>query len=127
MQYLHQADCLDLLPTLYSSITVTEGVAAELAVGQAQGVSLPNLDRLDWVRVRTAPNLDILPLAADLGQGEREVLSLATGRSDVLVLLDDSLALHFARHLKIPFTGTLGVLLKAKSEGHLDGIQPILD
>ncbi len=105
IQYLHQAGCLDLLPALYSSIIVPEGVAAELAVGHAQGVSLPDLDRLDWVRIRTAPHLDILPLAADLGQGEREVLSLAAGRSDVLALLDDGLARHFARHLEISFTG----------------------
>jgi predicted nucleic acid-binding protein len=127
LQYLHQAGCLDLLPALYGSITVPEGVAAELAVGHAQGVSLPDLDRLDWVRVRSAPHLEILPLATDLGQGEREVLSLAAGRTGVLVLLDDGLARHFAKYLEISFTGTLGVLLKAKTAGHLDAVRPILD
>ena len=88
---------------------------------------LPDLARLDWARVRAAPHLDILPLAADLGQGEREVLSLAAGRTGVLTLLDDGLARHFAKHLEIPFTGTLGVLLKAKTAGHLELIRPILD
>lgn len=127
LQYLHQAGCLALLPALYTSVIVPKGVAAELAAGQAQGVSLPNLDQLSWVQILPAPHLRVLPLAADLGQGEREVLSLASERTGVLVLLDDGLARHFAKHLAIPFTGTLGVLLKAKQAGHLAAVQPILD
>ena len=127
VQYLYQAGCLDLLPKLYGSITVPEGVAAELALGHAQGVPLPDLELLDWVRVRAAPHLDILPLAADLGRGEREVLSLAAGRKGVLALLDDGLARNFAKHLGISFTGTLGLLLKAKSAGHLAAVRPIVD
>jgi hypothetical protein len=127
MQYLHQVGCLDLLPKLYGSITLPEGVAAEIATGHGKGVSLPVLDRLDWVRIRMAPHLGILPLATDLGQGEREVFSLAVGRTGVLALLDDGLARHFAKHLGISFTGTLGVLLKAKAVGHLEAVRPILD
>lgn len=127
LQYLHQADCLDLLPKLYGLITVPEGVAAEIAAGRAQGVFLPDLENLSWIQIRPAPHLGILPLAADLGRGEREVLSLAVGRADVLALLDDGLARHFAKHLEIPFSGTLGVLLKAKATGHLDAVRPVLD
>ena len=127
MQYLHQAGCLELLPTLYGTVSIPEGVAAELAAGHASGVPLPDLGRLDWVRLRTAPHLGILPLAADLGQGEREVLSLAVSRRGSLALLDDALARHFAKHLGISFTGTLGVLLRAKTTGRLDAVRPILD
>ena len=43
------------------------------------------------------------------------------------LLLDDGLARHFAKHLGIRFTGTLGVLLKAKAGGHLDAVMPIVD
>lgn len=127
LQYLHQADCLDLLPALYGSVIISEGVAEELAVGRAQGVSLPDLRALDWIEIRPAPHLGILPLAVNLGQGEREVLSLAAERSDALALLDDGLARHFARHLGIRFTGTLGVLPKAKIAGRLDAVRPVLD
>lgn len=31
-----------------------------------------------------------------------------------------------ARHLGIPFTDTLGVLLRAKAAGHLDAVAPIV-
>ena len=37
----------------------------------------PDPHELDWVAVRPAPHRSILPLAVDLGRGEREVLLLA--------------------------------------------------
>jgi len=127
IQYLHQVGHLYLLPSLYASIIVPEGVVAELAAGHARGLSLPNLEELDWVNVLTAPHLGVLPLVTDLGQGEREVLSLATERPASLSILDDRLARHFAQLLGISFTGTLGVLLKAQKEGHLTELEPVLD
>ncbi len=101
LQYLHQLGHLDLLLSLYTSIIVPEGVVAELAAGHDRGISLPNLEGLDWVQVRKAPHLSVLPLATDLGLGEREVQSLATERPRSLTLLDDRLARHFAQLLKI--------------------------
>jgi predicted nucleic acid-binding protein len=127
IQYLYQAGCLDLLPQLYGAVTIPEGVAAELSVGQARGVSLPDLEGLTWIEIQPAPHLGILPLAADLGPGEREVLSLAVGRAGALALLDDGLARQFARFLKVPFTGTIGILLKAKEKGLLMAVRPILN
>jgi predicted nucleic acid-binding protein len=35
LQYLHQADSLDLLRRLYGTILVPEGVAEEIAAGEA--------------------------------------------------------------------------------------------
>lgn len=32
-----------------------------------------------------------------------------------------------ARHFDLPFTGTLGVMLRAKKEGHLKEIKPLLE
>ncbi len=127
LQYLFQTECLNLLPALYGTVSVPDGVVDELAAGRAQGVMVPNPHELDWVEVRSAPHRSILPLAVDLGRGEREVLSLAVEHRDALALLDDGLARHFAKHLGIRFTGTLGVLLKAKAEGHLDAVLPIID
>jgi predicted nucleic acid-binding protein len=66
-------------------------------------------------------------LAADLGSGEREVLSLAAERPGATAILDDALARRMARHLDIPCTGTLGVLLRAKAAGHLEVVKPAID
>ena len=62
-----------------------------------------------------------------LGPGEREALALAREPGDPLLLLDDRAARTQARLLGISFTGTLGVLLRAKRESHVDAISPLVD
>lgn len=127
LQYLHQADHLNLLRLLYGRIVVPEAVAAEITEGRALGYSLPELSTLEWVQIEPVVGRRLLALATDLGKGEREVLGLATERPEATALLDDGLARRVADHLGISFTGTLGVLLRAKAEGHLDRVKPIVD
>jgi predicted nucleic acid-binding protein len=55
------------------------------------------------------------------------VLSLAADRPGVIALLDDKLARRMAHHLGILFTGTLGVLLRAKTAGHLASVRPTIE
>jgi hypothetical protein len=71
LQYLYQADCLNLLPALYGSIVVPEGVAEEIAAGRSLGHSLPDLAALNWLRIAPVPHRRILVLATDLGKGEQ--------------------------------------------------------
>jgi predicted nucleic acid-binding protein len=106
---------------------VPGGVVDELAEGRARGVDLPDPALLPWVRVRSVADLTLLKIAADLDRGEREVLALATQIAEPLAILDDALARRYARLLKVPFTGTLGVLLRAKAAGHLARVAPVLD
>lgn len=127
VQYLYQASLLELLPTLYDQILVPEAVADELAIGRSLGVALPDPADLSWMTLRRGRSGAILPLVTDLGLGEREALALAVETTDSLVLLDDALARRYARFLGIEFTGTLGVLLKAKRSGYLANVAPILD
>jgi predicted nucleic acid-binding protein len=127
LQYLFQADLLDLLPALYGTIVVPGGVVAELAEGRVRGIALPDPTLLPWVSVRVIADTALLQLATDLDRGEREVIAIAKQAADPLAILDDGLARRYARLLGIPFTGTLGVLLKAKSAGHLALISPVLD
>lgn len=127
LQYLFQLNLLDVLPQLYGEVLVPEGVVRELRAGAHRGVPLPDLDSADWIRVRNVRSAAVLPLAAGLGMGEREVLALALELEKPLVILDDSLARRFAQRLSLPLTGTLGLLLKAKQNGRIDRIGPYLD
>lgn len=68
-----------------------------------------------------------MPLAADLGRGESAVLALALETSDPWVILDDMLARRAATLLRIPFIGTLGLLLDAKTKGLVPAVSPLLD
>lgn len=127
IQYLYQINRLDLLPTLYGQVRMPQAVADELTQGLVQGVSLPNLTSLSWIRLCSVPVSILIPELPNLGAGEREVLSLASVIPDALVILDDALARGYAQRLNISMTGTLGVLLKGKQAGYVDAIAPLLD
>jgi predicted nucleic acid-binding protein len=63
----------------------------------------------------------------DLGPGETEVLALALESSSPVVVLDDGLARRAAKVLNVPLTGTLGLLLDAKTRGLVPAVLPLLD
>ena len=46
-------------------------------------------------------------------------------RSDI-VIIDDANAKKHAKYLKLPVTGTFGVLIKAKRQGHISELKPII-
>jgi len=127
LQYLYQLERLHSLQTLAEHIIVPPAVVDELAVGRAQGVSLPDPTALEWVIVRPVASVAVLPLIMDLGPGETEVLALALESSDAIVILDDALARQVASTLAIRFRGTLGLLLDAKQAGLISSLAPLLD
>ena len=64
---------------------------------------------------------------AKLHAGEVEVMILAQEKKADLVLLDDNAAKKTAKYLGLPVTGTLGLLLRAKREGYIDAVVPVMD
>jgi uncharacterized protein len=127
LQYLHQLGLLHLLPALVGRVVVPPAVATELSVGRSLGIELPDVSQLEWMTIRHPTSRSALPLVRELGAGETEALRLALEAPGTLVILDDALARRVAESLKVPFTGTLGLLLDAKSQGFLQTLQPHLD
>jgi predicted nucleic acid-binding protein len=62
--------------------------------------------------------------AWDLGRGESRVLSCGLRHEGWTSVVDDGAARRCAEELDIPVIGTLGVLVVAKTEGHLEAICP---
>ncbi len=52
IQYLCQADMMELLPALAGQVYVPEAVVAELEEGRLRNVLLPALEDLSWLVVR---------------------------------------------------------------------------
>ncbi len=123
--YLHQLGRLDLLPALYSQVLVPASVVEELAAGRAAGHDVPNIAALPWARVVSSPTLALLALATDLGKGEAEAIAIAHERN-ALLILDDGLARRHAKLVGVTLTGTLGVLVKAKTAGHITEVAPVV-
>lgn len=125
--YLHRLRQLDLLQKLYTRLLVPEAVVDELQAGRDQGEDVPEVTNYDWIEVRAVRMPAVVTLITDLGAGEAQVLALALEVPGSLVLLDDRVARAVANMRHIRMTGTAGVLLKAKQEGHIPAVAPLLE
>lgn len=65
-------------------------------------------------------------LSIVLGRGEAEAITLARLHADSLLLLDDHQARRAAEALGLPITGTAGILVRAKKEGMVETVGPLL-
>lgn len=124
-QYLHQLGQLQLLAEFYGRVLVPQAVVDELQAGLREGVSLPIVTDLPWVRLERL-SVSPWPLPRDIHRGEAEVLALAARYPGSLLLIDDRAARLHARAMGLRITGTAGVLLRAKREGRIGAVRPLL-
>jgi len=127
IQYLHQIGFLYLLADFYTGTIIPPAVADELERGRAIGVDLPDVRELPWLRIQPPEGLDKVPTPADLGAGEKEVLALGVQVPGAVVIMDERLGRLHAEAMKLSFTGTLGILMRAKVEGRISRIEPLLE
>ena len=66
-------------------------------------------------------------LAGQLDMGEAEAVALAVEQRADLLLVDERRGRAVAANLGLKVIGLLGVLLEAKSKGHLPRLRPVLD
>ena len=79
------------------------------------------------VTVQRATPQMLAGLPVDLGAGEREAIALALETAADLVVLDDQAGRRLARARGLQVTGTVGVLIEARSRGLLPALRPELD
>lgn len=117
----------ELLKRMYDEIIIPEAVYEELSI-KTESVCKKEVDNsLDWIRVERIKNQMAKDMyKTQLHDGEVEVMILAKETSADVVIIDDANAKKYAKYLKLPVTGTLGVLLRAKQQGHIDRLEPIL-
>lgn len=118
---------LDILKKLYGEIIIPEAVYKELSA-KSESVCKKAVDRsLDWIRVDGVKNQMAKSMyKTQLHDGEVEVMILSKEIEADVVIIDDANAKKHAKYLQLPVTGTLGVLIKAKKEGYVGELKPIL-
>ena len=121
---LANIDRLELLRELYGTIIVPQAVIDEIIREPAKH-RVQNAAWIKVVTIRESSQKDIF--RARLHAGEVEVMILAREQNADLVIMDDDAAKKTAKFLGFNVTGTLGVLLKAKREGYLEKVGPIMD
>ena len=122
----------NLLRLLYDEVLIPEAVWQEItrAPAFADAASLQvaaDARGAGWLQVASASNRPLVTqLETVLDPGEAEAISLAVERAASLLLIDERDGRQVARTLGVPLTGTLGVLLRAKTLGHTPAIKPLL-
>jgi predicted nucleic acid-binding protein len=109
---LHKADLEFLLPALFSSIIIPDGVMNEISVREEDDVAH---------KIRSQPNfiictvaLEPLVQAWDLGKGETDVISFAYHDPSYIPVLDDSAAKACCRAFGLRTLGTGAILILGK-------------
>lgn len=107
---------LELLHKVYGEIITTIEIATEY------GEPLPK-----WIQIKKAtdPSKQQL-LELQIDQGESSAIALALETPNCTVILDDYKARKIATKLGILYTGTIGVIIKAKLSGKIPSIKPLL-
>jgi predicted nucleic acid-binding protein len=108
---------LELLHKVYGQVATTIEIVTEY------GETLP-----DWIEIEAVTDKytqQVLEMQID--KGESSAIALALEIQNCLVILDDYKARRIAEQLKINFTGTIGVIIKAKLQGIIPSIKPLLE
>lgn len=117
-----------LLRDVFAQISIPVGVWNEL---NAKGQKWPGQDDVasaDWVqRIEVTDQALVLGLRRDLDRGEAESIALALQLRADLIILDEADGRHAAQRFGLHITGTIGVLLAAKSAGAINAVRPHLD
>lgn len=112
---------LDLLAGLYRQVQIPPAVYDEVVIqGLARGAADARTVQLFWQQ----SGWPVIDVSHDVGgafrpgsildAGETEVLALARGDPDTLVLIDDEMARAESRRLGLEVKGTLGILVQAR-------------
>jgi predicted nucleic acid-binding protein len=123
---LAKAQHLSLLEFLADEVLLPSAVVREIRRGPADDPARRALDagfgtRLPYLR----PPAAVRALGL-LGAGERAMLSAALKVEGCTVVVDDRKGRTAADALGIPKVGTLGVILRARTMGHLSAIVPVM-
>ena len=118
---------LDVLKNLYDEIYVTREVASELLIKGLDRFAAKEFEEADFL-IKVEKTLAISPLLRNmLDTGEASVIQYALDSNIPLVCIDESAGRRIARLNELKITGSIGIILKAKSEGLINEIEPVLN
>lgn len=119
---------LDLLRQLYGIMIIPEAVYHELTDPIFPVAGATEVQIASWISIRQVNNRAlVIALQNELDIGEAEALALALELGAEQVLMDERRGRMIAARLNLRYTGILGILLEAKSQGLIPLVKPLLD
>lgn len=109
---LTNINALWILERVYHKVYISETILSEYEL------PIP-----DFIEIKKVRDLNLLRvLNGYLDPGEASALALGIEHPDSILILDDLKGRKEAQKLKLRFTGTLGVLIKAKKENYITDV-----
>ena len=118
-------DKLSLLKEIYGKIIIPTAVYNEIEKGKEKPY-YQDLKLIDWIKIQDIQNPSSRDYFLDLDDGEAEVIILAKEQNADLIIMDEILGRRIAKQLNLKITGTIGVLLRAKENGHIKSLKDLL-
>ncbi|WP_297453034.1 DUF3368 domain-containing protein [Persephonella sp.] len=116
---------LDILRNIYKEITIPEAVFKELEEGKHKYYI--NIFKKDWIKISKASNKRLVKQFEEiLDTGEAEAITLALELKADLLLMDEKIGRKIAEEQGLKISGTIGILLKAKEEGIISEVKPLI-
>lgn len=114
---LDKIDALVVLQQLFSAITTTPEIAQEF------GKPLP-----EWVEIKAVQDTNLQKaMLLEVDAGEASAIALTIELQPALLVIDDLKGRKVAGRLHLSYTGTLGLLLRAKKENQIPQLRPYLE
>ena len=109
---------LEVLRALYTRVIVPYEVAEEIRAGGKEAFGLSVFEKASWLEIN--PDPVVLPpyLQNTLDLGEASVIQTALQQGVNRVCIDETIGRRVARLSNLSVTGSIGILLKAKSMGY---------
>lgn len=125
---LARIEALELLPTLYGTVTIPDAVWNEVVVDAEKQPGVQAIRNASWVETQAVSNQDLVQaLRQDLDGGEAEAIALAVESDSPLLIMDEQQGRTRADHFDVPCIGVIGVFIEAKGNGHIQAVRPYLD
>ena len=119
---------LDLLRDFFGKVMIPPAVYEECVVQGKAYRDAQLIAQAEWLEIKPVSDSHlVILLNAELDRGEAEAIALALQQEADLLLLGDSEGRHKARLYGLKYTGTVGILLKAKHNGKLPLLRSALD
>lgn len=114
---LTNIDELDLLRKMGKAVFITPEINQEF------GKSLPN-----WIKIKEPIDKHYQKLLErEIDKGEASAIILALETPGSILIIDDLKGRKIANEMDLKYSGSFGLLLRAKQEGTLESIRPIIE
>ncbi len=109
---------LNILDSLYQQVVVPYEVCEEILAGGSSGFGIEVLNKANFLTKLNIPT-EIHPyLRNSLDLGESSVIQTALDQGIQTVCIDETVGRRIARLNGLTLTGSLGIMIRAKREGH---------